>query len=78
MCVRMDVLQAFVAVECDDLEDFPLDDGLGGDDDDGVRGVTAADDDDESPNTTAAEGDNSNNMPMADLDMGEEQSDEST
>ncbi|XP_025424478.1 neurotrophin 1 [Sipha flava] len=65
----------FVAVACDDLEDFPLDDGLGGDDD---GNVTAADNDDDSPNTTAAESDNSNNVFMTDLDMDEEPSDEST
>jgi hypothetical protein len=68
-------LQTFVAVACDDLEDFPLDDGLGGDDD---GNVTAADNDDDSPNTTAAESDNSNNVFMTDLDMDEEPSDEST
>jgi len=62
MSVYIDVLQAFVAVSCDDLDDFPLD-GVGNDD------VT---DNDESPNTTV-EGE----IPMSNLDMDEVPSDES-
>lgn len=61
MFVYINVLQAFVAVSCDDLDDFPLD-GVGSD-------VT---DNDESPNTTV-EGE----MPMSNLDMDEVPSDES-
>jgi len=58
------VLQAFVAVACDDLDDFPLD-SISNDD------VT---DNDEPPNTTV-EGE----MPMSNLDdMDEVPSDEST
>ncbi|XP_025199449.1 uncharacterized protein LOC112597553 isoform X2 [Melanaphis sacchari] len=54
---------AFVAVACDDLDDFPLDGG--GNDD-----VT---DNDESPDTTTVEGE----MSMSNLDMDEAPSDES-
>jgi len=57
------VLQAFVAVACDDLDDFPLDSG--GNDD-----VT---DNDESPDTTTVEGE----MSMSNLDMDDVPSDES-
>lgn len=57
----INMLQAFVAVACDDLDDFPLD--IGGNDD-----VT---DNDEPPDTTTVEGE------MSNLDMDEVPSDES-
>lgn len=55
------MLQAFVAVACDDLDDFPLD--IGGNDD-----VT---DNDDPPDTTTVEGE------MSNLDMDEVPLDES-
>jgi len=58
------VLKAFVAVACNDLEDFPLDSG--GNDD-------VTDNDGESPDSTTVEGE----IPMSNLDMDEGPSDES-
>lgn len=55
---------AFTAVVCEGLEDFPLD---GGNDD-------LADNDDDTPNSTTAEG---GEMPMSDLDMDNEPSEDS-
>lgn len=66
--------QAFVAVVCDDLEDFPLDGDTGGggigggEDDDG----STTDGDDDDTTAAASEGES-----MSDLDMDQEASEES-
>lgn len=63
-------LQAFAAVVCDDLDDFPLDDGSTVDDN-----VTDNADDSSADTATTVDGEHNN---MADLDMDDEPLDEST